>query len=264
MSDSDAYAARSDVGRVRSGNEDRALAHPPLFAVADGMGGHRAGEVASELALSHLAATVGGEAAGGDVIARALRESNEAIRREARQRPALVGMGTTCTAAVIGVDIRIAHVGDSRAYLLRNGVLRQLTEDHSLVARMVGEGLIEPDSAEAKRVRHVITRALGADDDVKVDVVAVDRAEGDQLLLCTDGLHGQIDDTTIERALMEAPDPGTAAELLIALANDAGGDDNVTVIVINVDRLMASAMAPHPESGLWLHLPAWLRRDSGQ
>jgi protein phosphatase len=238
MADADGYAARSDVGRVREGNEDRYLARPPVFAVADGMGGHQAGEVASELAMSVLGESLDQDPSlDGEAIAWAMEEANRVIRGEARRRPELVGMGTTCTVAVVGLEIRIAHVGDSRAYRLREHVLEQLTEDHSLVARMVREGFIDSDAASTERLRHVITRALGATDGIEVDVVTADRAPGDRLLLCSDGLHGQVDDAAIARVLSEEPDPAKAADRLVELANDSGGDDNVTVVVIVVDRV---------------------------
>ncbi|MBA2381447.1 MAG: Stp1/IreP family PP2C-type Ser/Thr phosphatase [Chloroflexi bacterium] len=260
MAEPDWYASRSHAGLVRSGNEDRALTRPPLFAVADGMGGHRAGEVASELAVSLLAASVERDPApDGDAIVQAITESNAAIRREARSRPELVGMGTTCTVALVDPEIRIAHVGDSRVYLLRDGQLRQLTTDHSLVAQMVGEGIVAPDAAEARDVRHIITRALGADDDVQVDVVTADRRPGDRLLLCTDGLHGQVDDEAIGRILAEPAGPADAADRLIAAANEAGGEDNVTVIVVDLDRGLPAATARPSGSRLQIRLPAWIR-----
>ena len=240
MPDRQAFAARCDIGLTRTGNEDRFLAKPPVFAVADGMGGHQAGEVASALAIDLLEAAAGRTPAPSlDEIVATIEQSNADIRREARSRADLVGMGTTCTVVVIDEAIHVAHVGDSRAYRLRDGELIQLTDDHSLVASMVREGLMAPADAMADGRRNIITRALGADDGVKVDVVTVDRRAGDRLLLCSDGLHGQVEDPAIAAVLREEVDPGAAADRLVELANAAGGDDNVTVIVIDPDELDA-------------------------
>lgn len=258
MPDRPAFAARSDVGLLRDGNEDRYLARPPVFAVADGMGGHQAGEVASGIAIDLLEDTADRTATPSldDVVA-TIEASNAAIRLEARTRAELVGMGTTCTVVVVDTAIHIAHVGDSRAYRFREGELVGLTDDHSLVASMVREGLMTPADAMTDGRRHVITRALGADDQVKVDVVTADRRAGDRLLLCSDGLHGQVGDEAIATVLRDGADPGDTADRLVELANAAGGDDNVTVIVIDPDALTpvgatetASApTAPEPRRG---------------
>ena len=146
-------------------------------------------------------------------------------------------MGTTCTALVVGDTVTIAHVGDSRAYRSRGGRLEQLTEDHSLVAALVREGRLDPDAAPRDPRRHVITRALGAEDGIRVDVVTVDRLPGDRFLLCSDGIHGQLDDATIGRVLAGTSEPGAAADELVALADAAGGEDNATVVVIDADRV---------------------------
>jgi serine/threonine protein phosphatase PrpC len=226
------------VGRVRTDNEDRSLARPPVFAVADGMGGHQAGEVAADLAIACLDDTGRpGQTPDGRQLVDAIQHANAAIRLESRTRPELLGMGTTCTALVVDEVVTIAHVGDSRAYRLRAGRLERLTEDHSLVAAMVRDGRLDPAAAATDARRHVITRALGADDDIAVDLVTVDRLPGDRLLLCSDGIHGQVDDGTIERVLADATDPGAAADRLIELAAAAGGEDNATVIVIDPDAI---------------------------
>jgi protein phosphatase len=233
------FAARSDVGRVRAANEDRYLARPPLFAVADGMGGHSGGEVASALAID-LLERASAESGGmeSDMIVEALERSNAAIREHARRHRALAGMGTTCTVAVVADGVvHVGHVGDSRAYRFRTGDLEQLTEDHSLVASMVRDGVLDPAEARSDARRNIITRALGAEDHVRVDVVDADLASGDRIVLCSDGLSGQVPDAAIAAALAEEPDPRRAVDRLIALANGAGGDDNVTVIVIDPDRL---------------------------
>jgi protein phosphatase len=206
--------------------------------VADGMGGHQAGEIAADLAIDHLGdALAAAHSPDGRQLVGAIERANGAIRRAALTRPELLGMGTTCTALVVTDVVTIAHVGDSRAYRLRAARLEQLTDDHSLVAAMVRDGRLDPAAAPTDPRRHVITRALGADDDVNVDLVTVDRQPGDRLLLCSDGIHGQLDDTTIEQVLAGVTDPGGAADRLIELAAAAGGEDNATVIVIDADRV---------------------------
>ena len=238
MTDGPGFSARTDTGLVRTGNEDRFLARSPVFAVADGMGGHLAGEVASQLAMDGIGevadATPAPDAAR---LVGAIERSNSVIRREARDHPDLDGMGTTCTVAVIDGGVRIAHVGDSRAYRFRGGRLDQLTQDHSLVASLVLGGIIDPADARTDGRRNIVTRALGAEDEVRVDRVETDIAPGDRLVLCTDGLHGQVDDAAIAAVLAEASAPSRTAERLVGLANAAGGDDNVTVIVIDIDDL---------------------------
>ncbi|MFL5669207.1 MAG: Stp1/IreP family PP2C-type Ser/Thr phosphatase [Chloroflexota bacterium] len=241
MVDGPGYAARSDVGRTRTDNEDRFLAKPPLFAVADGMGGHQAGEVASGLAIELLDAIAGRTPPPSeDEIVDTIERSNVAIRDGARSRADLAGMGTTCTVVVIDEAIHVAHVGDSRAYRFSDGRLVQLTDDHSLVASMVRDGVLSSAEALVDGRRNIITRALGADDEVRVDVVGAERRPGDRILVCTDGLHGQVDEAAIAGVLAEETDLRVAADRLIGLANAAGGDDNVTVIVIDPDALAGS------------------------
>jgi hypothetical protein len=154
-------------------------------------------------------------------------------------------MGTTCTVAVVSNGtVEIAHVGDSRAYLFRAGVLQQLTEDHSLVAGMVRDGILEADEASTDGRRNIITRALGADDEVRVDRVSIALEPGDRLLLCSDGLSGQVPDASTAEVLATEPDPARAVDRLVGLANAAGGEDNVTVVVIDPDRLSESLASP--------------------
>jgi protein phosphatase len=229
------FAARSDTGLVRSSNEDRFIAEPPIFAVADGMGGRNAGEVAATIAIATLGrvATDGSATSKAD-LTRLLEESHREIRARAGAEPDLAGMGTTCTVVLVdGASAHIAHVGDSRAYLLRAGRLDQLTDDHSLVASMVREGLIDEEDARLHRRRNIITRALGADQTLSVDVVTVGLLPADRLLLCTDGLTGYVADAAILDALTSGADPQRAVDRLIDLANDAGGNDNVTVVIID-------------------------------
>jgi len=229
------YAARSDVGRVRAENEDRWLARPPLFVVADGMGGHAAGEVAAQLTIDAFSSLADARVApiDGGVLAGAILGADDAIRQRAANDPSAAGMGTTCTAlAVEGSTAHLAHVGDSRAYLLRTGRLTQLTDDHTLVAALVHDGVLEPEQAATDDRRHVILRALGVGDGVSADRLEVELRPGDRLLLCSDGLTGHLDGP----ALAEALGPGTpaaAADRLVALALAAGGEDNVTVVVVD-------------------------------
>ena len=227
-------ARRSDTGRVRSHNEDRVLADPSLIAVADGMGGAQAGEVAAEMAVEAIAGVA--RPAGVDAVRDAVRRANRDIRSAAERDPAKSGMGTTVTAALLdGGRLAVVHVGDSRAYLWRDGALRQLTEDHSVVAELVRRGSIAPEEAEAHPHRNVITRALGADVDVQVDVVSEEPRAGDVVLLCSDGLSSYVPEAAIAEALGASGDLEEVARRLVARANEAGGIDNVTVVLARVE-----------------------------
>jgi protein phosphatase len=226
------------------------------------MGGHQAGEIAAELAIGQLVSALPpGARPDGAVLVETIERANAAIRLESRSRPDRAGMGTTCTVLAVGEAITIAHVGDSRAYRYRAGRLEQLTEDHTLVATLVREGQLDPAAASADPRRHVITRALGADDDVTVDLVVVDRRPGDRFLLCSDGIHGQLDDAAIERVLAGEADPGAAADRLVALADAAGGHDNATAIVIDPDRLGGLPGGAEPNASVY---PAAVRRRGGR
>ena len=225
--------AASDIGRVRSNNEDSYLADDPLFAVADGMGGENAGEVASALALEVLA-KMAGEGRTVD-LTDWVREANREVWDRSVSDRSVAGMGTTLTAVLAdGERLRLAHVGDSRAYLLRNGQLRRLTEDHTRVARMVREGTITEEQAARHPERNIITRALGISIDVNVDQILVDVRTGDRLLLCTDGLTGMVPEEELRTILQSAAAPEEAARKLIEAANEAGGADNVTAVVLDV------------------------------
>jgi PPM family protein phosphatase len=263
-------AAKSDVGQVREGNEDSYLVSDPLFAVADGMGGHLAGDVASSTAvevIENKSAEVSAD--NPETLASVLRSANQAIWEKAGADPSLRGMGTTCTLVLLdGSRVHIAHVGDSRAYLLRNGELRQVTEDHTLVARMVKEGRLKAEEAERHPQRSIITRALGVDADVDVDLETLQLEEGDRLLLCSDGLSSMIDNESIGDVLRNEEDPQVAADALVALANGAGGEDNITVVLLDVtDRPVekqpttgtASTSGPH-RTPVPSHEPAYARR----
>jgi serine/threonine protein phosphatase PrpC len=223
----------SDVGRIRSNNEDSYLVAAPLFVVADGMGGENAGEVASAMAIE----TVGKLAAegGSTDLAGWVREANRAIWDRSMTDRTAFGMGTTLTAAIAdGEQLRLAHVGDSRAYLLRDGEIRRITHDHTRVARMVQDGTITEEEAAVHPERNVITRALGIDEDVKVDQMAIDVLDGDRFLLCTDGLTGMVKEDLLKSILLSTPDPQEAVRKLIEAANTAGGVDNVTAVVLDI------------------------------
>jgi serine/threonine protein phosphatase PrpC len=244
--------AATDVGRVRTGNEDAYLADAPLFVVADGMGGHIAGDIASSTAIEAIAAHRDeANAEDPQTLARLVLGANEAIWERADSDASLQGMGTTCTLVYIdGRRAHIAHVGDSRAYRLRDGALEQLTEDHTLVARMVKEGRLRAEDAERHPQRNVITRALGGGSDVSVDLLAIDLNEGDRLLLCSDGLTAMVEHDRISETLAEEDDPQRAADRLVGLANDAGGEDNITVVVVDVrdgEASRAASAAPARE-----------------
>src|ERR687897_2167395 len=223
--------AATDIGQVREGNEDSYLIVEPLYAVADGMGGHRGGEVASSLALE----TVQGmfERREGS-LAEQVEEANRAVFDRSQNDRKVSGMGTTLTAAQIdGNRVHLVHVGDSRAYLLRGGELTQITEDHTLVHRMVMEGEISEEEAETHPHRSILTRALGVDRSIQVDEGDLEVAAGDRLLLCTDGLTGMISEGQIREILVETVDPQEAADKLVGGANRAGGIDKITPLILD-------------------------------
>ena len=229
-----AVGAKTDVGRVREGNEDSFFADAPLFAVADGMGGHLAGDVASATAVEVIKGDGPTDEVDPEALADMVRAANQAIWDKARDDDNLRGMGTTCTLVYID-DSRaeIAHVGDSRLYLFRDGQLEQVTQDHTLVGRMVREGKLRPEEAERHPQRSIVTRALGVDENVEVDRFSLDLSEGDRLLICSDGLSSMLSSDDIAGALSSHSDPQAAADALVDLANAAGGEDNITVVVID-------------------------------
>jgi PPM family protein phosphatase len=230
-------AGRTDPGRRRRRNEDAYVVAPPLFAVADGMGGAQAGEVAARLATAafreyHEADELPGE----ERLAAIIQEANRRIYERARVDTEVSGMGTTVTAALLEAGrIVIGHVGDSRAYRLRSGRLEQLTDDHSLVADLVRGGRISPQEAETHPQRSVITRALGTDPEVDVDSLAVDAESGDVYLICSDGLTTMIGDEEILAILGRAKSLESAGKDLVKAANRRGGEDNVTVVLFTVE-----------------------------
>jgi PPM family protein phosphatase len=224
----------TDTGRVRDHNEDSYIVEPPLYAIADGMGGANAGEVASQLALE----TIGDmQRAGETTLDDEVREANRVVFERSGEDTKFAGMGTTVTAALASADaLHLVHVGDSRAYLMRAGSLRQLTRDHTLVDRMVQAGEISRDEAEVHPHRNVLIRALGTEPKVDVEALDLGLLEGDQVLICSDGLHDMVTESQIGAILDIARGaPQDAAERLVRAANRAGGIDNITAIVLEVE-----------------------------
>ncbi|CAN5325073.1 protein phosphatase 2C domain-containing protein [soil metagenome] len=231
-----AAGVRSDTGRVREGNEDSFLARTPLFALADGMGGHVGGEVASRIAIGIIEEEPFSALDGDDdSLKQLVRRANQAIHERAGADRALEGMGTTCTLLMLdGYQAHLAHVGDSRAYLLRDGHLKQVTQDHTLVQRMVQEGRLSHEEAVNHPHGNIITRVLGVEPDVEVDIVVIELQNDDRILLCSDGLTDMITPEDIKRILVDEPEPQEAADHLVDAANEAGGQDNITAMVVRV------------------------------
>jgi serine/threonine protein phosphatase PrpC len=264
------YGSATHVGRVRSVNQDASLEAEPVFAVADGMGGAAAGEVASQLAVEALRTSIQPSAEG---LVHAVKAANRAVWDAAAADPSKRGMGTTMCAIVLvpaaaagtgtgtdaaggggepdggqaGDTIVVANVGDSRVYLLHDGELEQITEDHSLVEDLVRQGRITHEEARTHPQRNIVTRVLGSEDDVDVDTFAIDPYVGDRFLLCSDGLFNEVDDGRIAGVLRRLQDPGDAAAELVRLANEGGGRDNITIVVVDVvdddDRSGAASAA---------------------
>jgi PPM family protein phosphatase len=229
------HAGVTDVGRQRNTNEDSLVVAPPFFAVADGMGGARAGEVASQLATEAFGGESDPSEPAEGQLARIVRDANRRIYELASSDESRRGMGTTLTAAKIeGDEVSIGHVGDSRAYRLRDEALEQLTRDHSLVAELERTGQISPEAAEHHPQRSIITRALGPEPDVDVDTYTVTGREGDVFLLCSDGLTGMVSDDEVASILRSADGLQAAAETLVRAANQSGGKDNITVVLFRL------------------------------
>jgi serine/threonine protein phosphatase PrpC len=226
---------RSDVGRQRSANEDSLVIAPPFFAVADGMGGAKAGEVASATAVEVFGGERDSSEAAEAQLARIVREANRRIHALAVSEESYRGMGTTLTAAKItGDGVSLAHVGDSRAYLLRGGEFEQLTRDHSLVAELERSGQITAEAAEHHPQRSIITRALGPEPDVEVDTYTIAGREGDLFMICSDGLTSMISDDEVSSILRSAPSLEDGADALVRAANQSGGRDNITVVLFRL------------------------------
>jgi protein phosphatase len=264
------YGAASDTGLKRRHNEDRFYADPAigLYLVCDGMGGHRAGEIASTRAVdsirSHIAAATRGSnhpvigvyrqdfSEPTNRLASAIRAANLAIYQEALHQPVYAGMGTTVAAVLVaGHILSIAHVGDSRVYLIRDGTLHPLTCDHSVVSEQMRNGLLDEEEGRTATHRHVLTRAVGIGATVDVELGEVPVLSGDLLLLCTDGMSG-VTPAQMLRAMQACPDPQALSAQLIALSNAAGGEDNSTAVVIAFTK---------PRTGLWSRLRSRLFND---
>jgi protein phosphatase len=243
-------AALSDVGRQRQGNEDSYLERSPLFAVADGMGGARAGEVASRIAVEQFDVEDGSETPPEEQLAEVARGANRKIHKMAQEDSAYAGMGTTFTAALVtGREIAIGHVGDSRLYRLRDGELERLTHDHSLVEEFVRQGKLTPAEAEVHPQRSIITRALGPEPEVEVDTYTHSGRDGDVYLINSDGLTGMISEDQVAEILRERQSLDDAAEKLIAAANENGGKDNITVVLFRLGTENGDADGDDDESG---------------
>jgi serine/threonine protein phosphatase PrpC len=244
------YAARSDVGLVRQVNQDSGYAGPHLLVIADGMGGHAAGDVASSIAIGEMV-HLDGESprtdAALDLLAAALREANNQLRDAVERQPELKGMGTTVTALLrTGNMIAVAHIGDSRAYLMRDGVLTQITHDHSFVQSLVDEGRITEEEAQGHPQRSLVTRVLTGQHEDEPDLSMREARIGDRYLVCSDGLSGFVARETIQEILAQADPPGVAADRLVGLAMRAGAPDNVTCIVgdiVDLDKEEPPSMA---------------------
>lgn len=239
------YSAKSDTGKTRPINQDcfkildNEIDKPVFLIIADGMGGHNSGEVASKLAvesvseyINRLYMSPNTEILLPHVIKDAMLYSNDIVFNKSKENNDFNGMGTTLIlAAVINLKIYIGHIGDSRAYLLRNGEIRQLTTDHSLIEELVKSGSISRDEAENHPRRNVITKALGCTEDIQVDISDYDIISNDIILLCTDGLTKTMDNDDIKKIIKDARCPEIACEMLIKKANENGGEDNTTVVV---------------------------------
>jgi PPM family protein phosphatase len=249
------FAAATDVGRMRKNNEDSYLSSKPVAAVADGMGGHSAGEVASAIAIEELAALRDrgpweNETAATDDLKQAILRANRRIREMAASDRKLNGMGTTLVALLEDGDmVHVANVGDSRGYLLRQGELSQVTVDHSLVQELVDDGRLSPEDAERHPQRSVITRALGIDPEVEFDLFTYKLQVGDRLLLCSDGLSDVVEPTQIRNVLLRVRSAQEAARRLITVANEQGGPDNITVIVVDAVHETAAPEVEDDQTG---------------
>mgnify|MGYP000055627540 FL=1 len=239
-----AIGAATDTGNLRGQNEDAHIAEQNLFAVADGMGGHNAGEVASAMAIEHLRSIALSGVSSAEAFAQVVRDLNSAIYTSATSTTDQRGMGTTLTAAALLTStsdtdqpsqIVIANVGDSRTYLLRSGELRQMSVDHSYVQELVTEGLLTVDEARTHPRRNIVTRALGIDEQVSVDTWTIPMFDGDRFMLCSDGLVDEVPLDEITELMREHSAPQLIAERLVTAAKRHGGRDNITVIVVDVN-----------------------------
>jgi PPM family protein phosphatase len=242
---------KTDTGRQRRENEDSALARAPVFVVADGMGGAQAGEVASRIAIEAFERGLPDSGTPEERLATRVREANHQIYERSRADRGRAGMGTTLTAAYLDRShVAIAHVGDSRAYLYRDGTLQRLTQDHSLVDELVRRGKLTEEQAAEHPQRSIITRALGPEPDVEVDTWSYPARAGDVVLLCSDGLTSMIPEERIAEILAVHHDLDAAADELIREANDAGGRDNITVVLFRVEELDGNGAGEETRVGM--------------
>jgi serine/threonine protein phosphatase PrpC len=240
------YIERTDTGRQRRGNEDSSFARPPVFVVADGMGGAQAGEVASRIAVETFERGLPDDGSPEERLAACVQTANKQIYERSRTEHERAGMGTTLTAAYLDdAQVAIAHVGDSRAYLFRDGKLQRLTRDHSLVGELVRQGKLTEEQAEEHPQRSIITRALGPEPTVDVDTSTYPGRAGDVLLLCSDGLTSMISEERISDILGSTEDLAGAADQLIDEANAAGGRDNITVVLFRLEEVGVDAPVEH-------------------
>jgi protein phosphatase len=238
----------SDLGRQRQGNEDNLFVRAPLFVVADGMGGAQAGEVASEMAVGAFADGLP-EGDPRERLVEVIQGANARIHERSRQDSQRAGMGTTLTAAYVADDaVVVAHVGDSRCYLLRGGDLVRLTRDHSLVGELVARGKLTEEQAEAHPQRSVITRALGPEPTVQVDVDVYPARPGDLFLVCSDGLTSMVPEAEVKRILVSGDRLDQVGRRLIAAANDAGGRDNITVVLFRLEEIEGGRAAAEADT----------------
>jgi len=243
-------ASLTDTGRARTNNEDSLLADAPLVAVADGMGGHEGGEVASGIAIDvlrtwkdRLEGLSGRDAA--EKLREALADANRAVYEKGREEETLLSMGTTLTAAWANDDVlALAHVGDSRAYLMRGGKLQQLTEDQTVAQEWVRRGRLSAEEAETSPQRHILLQAIGAEPErLHIDTMTVELRPGDRLMVASDGLSGMVRERDLEQILQSHPDPDEAVRVLVDAANASGGEDNISVVLLDVAGGPAGAVA---------------------
>ncbi|HEY2371662.1 MAG TPA: Stp1/IreP family PP2C-type Ser/Thr phosphatase [Gaiellaceae bacterium] len=253
------YAGASDTGRKRRRNEDSYVIAPPIFAVADGMGGAQAGEIASRLAAAALEDTDPGAKSGAERVTSLIQEANRRVHERAIADPATSGMGTTMTVALVeGTKVTFGHVGDSRAYRFRDGTIEQITEDHSLVNELLKSGKLSPEEADTHPQRSVITRAVGTDPDVDVDSFTVEAEVGDVFLICSDGLTDMVGDEDIRSVLEKFHnDLDRATKSLVSAANRGGGEDNITVVAFEISEDGAeTARMPAVDEDTMENIPA--------
>ena len=254
---------KTDTGRQRRDNEDSAYVRAPLFVVADGMGGAQAGEVASALAVEEFQRPLADAGTPEQRLADRVQAANRRIYETAQSAHEQAGMGTTLTAAYLDdADLAVAHVGDSRAYIFRDGSLTRLTQDHSLVEELVRRGKLTEEQAAEHPQRSIITRALGIENDVEVDTWTFPVRAGDVVLICSDGLTSMIGEDQIAAALGSEPDLDRAGERLIAEANEAGGRDNITVVLFRVEDVGGDAAGDRPTE-VGLAVPRDMRSAGG-